>query len=406
MSGVQEDQQDDTYLLKANAVLQVHKSHLSRIEDFLSTFQPSNQVKIISREKSASKTCSLMFLSVNDIKDFAERLTKMKFVYQALNKSYVLLSSKSLLGSIEDKTSGKLLQLLQKERDNDNASKSSKMVVKIDTFPPKIQRTAVINLLEELDTNNIPPEELDISPTNYTHTLSIIQVRKEEKGVSASYLIGIAPVEHTIPTIHKIKDSNDDVCRAYYKLAEAFQRYKSCHESNDWPFHNTSAGSKRKNTPILGIDCGAAPGGWTKYLIEQTACDEVYSIDPGKLSGHVLSIPNVTHLQMTGQNAIPNLSEVLTKRDGLVSIWVSDMCVHEVSKQVDMFLLAKSSGLFQANAAFVLTIKCNVGHAKERFDELTEREVVRLKEAGAYDVLVLHLFSNRIGERTVIGYIK
>lgn len=83
------------------------------------------------------------------------------------------------------------------------------------------------------------------------------------------------------------------------------------------------------------------------------------------------------------------------------------MCIHDVEKQVDMFLRAKAEGLFRLDqVAFVLTIKCNIGHAKERFDELTAKEVARLVEAGGYDLVTLHLFSNRIGERTVMGFIK
>lgn len=396
--------QDTAELIEANVVLQVHKSHFSRMEDFISdTF---TQVKIIATVKSASKTCSLMFLSVDDINAFSFHLGKLKFVYQALNKSYVLTSSKSLLHLSDDKTIGcRLRQVLQNERAR-GSTPSSNMVVKIDAFPPKNQSIVVTSILEDLEKSNIPHDQLDISPKNHTHTLSIIQFTKEQNDVCAFYLVGVAPFEYTIPLVHKAKDTNDDVCRAYYKLAEAFERYRHCHKSNGWPFRNISSGTKRKKSPILGIDCGAAPGGWTKYLIESAACDEVYSIDPGKLSESIITHPNVTHLQMTGQEALPKLSQVLTKRGALISIWVSDMCVHEVSKQVDMFLLAKSRGLFETNAAFVLTIKCNVGHAKERFNELTQKEVDRLKVAGAYDIMVVHLFSNRKGERTVVGFIK
>jgi hypothetical protein len=361
-------------------------------------------VEIVSTERSASKTCSLMFLSIKDVKAFSERLTKLPFVFQALNKSYVLISSRSCLDSIDEKTiGGRLRALLQREREN----AQSRMVVKVDAFPPKIQRTVVTSLLEDLEKNQVPQEELDIAPKNHTHTLSIIQSKLHG---SVSFLIGMTPAECSIPTMatKNERTTNDDVCRAYYKLAEAFDRYQSQND-NCWPFHNIAAGSKRKNTadvPIVGVDCGAAPGGWTKYLIESSGCDEVYSIDPGSLSDSVLSLPNVHHLQMTGQEAMPELKNTLTKRKMLVSIWVSDMCVHEVSKQVDMLLLAKSSGIFHNNVAFVLTIKCNVGHSETRFEELTNREVDRLKEAGTYDMMVVHLFSNRIGERTVIGCIK
>jgi hypothetical protein len=352
------------------------------------------------KKSTVSKTCSLLFLYVEDVLAFSERLGKSQFIYQGLNKSYSMLSNRNLLCcSYGDISIGVILKDLLL---NGNVEKApSQMVIKIDTFPPKIQRTVISSLNECLEKCNISQEILDISPKGHTHTLSIIQLEKEQL---QPLLVGIAPVEYAIPALHKFKDTTkDDICRAYHKLAEAFQRYQDYYNCNGWPFHNSA---KRKASTTLGVDCGAAPGGWTKYLIEQTACDEVFSIDPGKLADSILSLSNVIHLQMNAQDAIPKLGTLLAERDALISIWVSDMCVHEITKQVDVFLAAKSQGIFQPGAAFVLTIKCNVGHAKERFDELTEKEVNRIKEEGAYDVAVVHLFSNRIGERTVIGYIK
>jgi 23S rRNA C2498 (ribose-2'-O)-methylase RlmM len=347
---------------------------------------------------------------------FLESLTAYKFVLQGLNKIYVLTSKQIVIsGFIEDKDDdigNALIHVLQSIESKNTESPS--VVVKIETFPSKIQCRTVSRVTAALGEKSIPEKELDIAPYNHTHTLSIIQTdapscvgKKKTKTTTPCYLVGISSVECTIPPIHNTKAvTNDDVCRAYHKLSEAFERYRGCHKSKDWPFRDFHVGSKRKNSPRFGVDCGAAPGGWTKYLVEQTDCDEVFSIDPGKMSDSVLSLPNVHHLQMTGEAALPLLHDMLNRRDALISIWVSDMCVHEVSKQVDIFLRAKNTGTLQSNAAFVLTIKCNIGHAKERFNELTRIEVNRLKEAGAKDLMVLHLFSNRIGERTVIGVIK
>lgn len=393
--------------LSANVVLQVHKSHLHQMVDFLShTFQ--DELDIIATNKcTASKTCSLVFVRARNEGSFFKRLAKFSFVFQGLNKIYVVSSNQSFMsGSIDNKDFGEsLVEILQSVKNN--VASIAKTVFKVETFPPKVQQRIVSILTAALDERSISENELDIAPTNHTHTLSLIQIntsiddgKKYEKPL---FLIGTSLAE-CIPPIHKAREptNNDDICRAYNKLSEAFERYRTTSENKDWPL-SVDAGSKRKKSTLLGVDCGAAPGGWTKYLIEQTPCTEVYSIDPGKLSEFVLSIPSVHHLQMTGEMAIPHLSEVLKARDSLISIWVSDMCVHELAQQVDMFLRAKKAGIFQSNAGFVLTIKCNIGHAKERYDELTENEVKRLKETGAKDLMVLHLFSNRMGERTVIG---
>ncbi|KAL7469675.1 hypothetical protein ACHAXS_009929 [Conticribra weissflogii] len=240
----------------------------------------------------------------------------------------------------------------------------------------------------------------------------------------------MAPVTESAPSFPPPYDSmGDDVCRAYFKLKEAFERYTlspndkshtsttktiSCGKKTfDWPFPRLAAGSKRKSTrqtQIIGVDCGSAPGGWTKYLMERTACTEIFSIDPGEMAESISSLSGVHHLKMTAAEAIPEIAEKLAPRQKCddnygVAIWVSDMCVHELTKQVDIFLLAKNAGIFCPGMAFVLTIKCNVGHAKERFDEITRKEVERLEYVGAYGLKTFHLFSNRNGERTVMGFI-
>jgi hypothetical protein len=57
--------------------------------------------------------------------------------------------------------------------------------------------------------------------------------------------------------------------------------------------------------------------------------------------------------------------------------------------------------------AFVLTLKfCNAGHGRGRYDEYAEVKARRSRVAGAYGVKVLHLFSNRLSERTLVGFMK
>jgi hypothetical protein len=140
--------------------------------------------------------------------------------------------------------------------------------------------------------------------------------------------------------------------------------------------------------------------------MEQTACDEVYAIDPGDMDASVLALSNVHHMKMTAAKAIPELRNMLAKRDAKISLWVGDMCTHDISQQVDLFRTAYDQGMFVlGNAAFVLTIKCNKGHGRERFDLLVEEETSRLRNMGAYGMSTFHLFSNRIGERTIAGFI-
>ena len=104
-----------------------------------------------------------------------------------------------------------------------------------------------------------------------------------------TYLVGLASFEHTVPPFHPNTAAND-ICCAFFKLKEAFERYRQLEKQ--WPTSGDAplfplpivAGAKRKidsATPFIAVDCGAAPGGWTKYL--HTVCDEVYAIDPGDM---------------------------------------------------------------------------------------------------------------------------
>jgi len=443
---------DDTEI-NANLVLQVNRSHLERMADFLmchcledgdvgGDVNTKNNIRILVTKKStASKSCSLIFLhAVNGLAFITHMTKRHEFVLLGLNKVYAIPEGegsiirgrfastvKSLDGecdvkSIDQYLFDKLMRFRtqqQRARCESNAHSNPtidrSVVVKVDVFPSKLQHHVISILTELLDDNSIPEAELDISPTNYTHTLSIVQIDDAETSKTMTirtFLVGIAPTDQSTHTaIYPHYLQNSDICRAYYKLSEVFERYRRQTNNPSFPFSNTMielVGSKRKQsatTPRLAVDCGSAPGGWTKYLIEQTACDEVYAIDPGDMDASVLAIPNVHYMKMTAVRAIPQLHEILAKRDTKIALWVSDMCVHDIPQQVDMFKSAYDEGIFEKNAAFVLTIKCNKGHGRERFDMLVEQEASRLRKMGAYRMMTFHLFSNRIGERTIAGFI-
>jgi predicted rRNA methylase YqxC with S4 and FtsJ domains len=180
-----------------------------------------------------------------------------------------------------------------------------------------------------------------------------------------------------------------NVPRAYYKLQEAFERFFGDTEDYD------CSGSLLKNK--VALDCGAAPGGWTLYLMEQ-GCHKVYSIDPGNLYPSVLRIVGVEHFQMKLQDAL-----LILPRNS-IDIFVSDMCLHEMEAHVDMLLEAKPL-LLKPNTLFVMTLKCVAGHLDSSCDSQVQKQVSRLDQV-AYGVKTMHLFVNRRRERTVMGYLR
>lgn len=203
--------------------------------------------------------------------------------------------------------------------------------VKLDVYPASLQSLVVSNITALLDGHDIPESVLDISPSNQTHNLSIVQIDTAEeinknkstndgKLGSGTFLIGMASCEQTVSPISNPINNPDDICRAYYKLSEVFERY----QPNGFQLKNRKGGTNSQR-PIIAVDCGSAPGGWTKYIIEQTECEEVYSIDPGELAESISSMPNVHHMKMTAEKAIPILRDNLSQSNASIALWVSDM---------------------------------------------------------------------------------
>lgn len=54
----------------------------------------------------------------------------------------------------------------------------------------------------------------------------------------------------------------------------------------------------------VAVDCGAAPGGWTKFLIER-GCQKVYAVDPGDMEKGLTADRRVVHLRMSARDALP-----------------------------------------------------------------------------------------------------
>ncbi len=105
----------------------------------------------------------------------------------------------------------------------------------------------------------------------------------------------------------------------------------------------------------MAIDCGSAPGGWTKYLSKRTDLNAIYAVNPGEMDAWVLSLPNVRHLRMMLADAILHLRNVLSSTRGSgrgggvdgarVALLVSNTCMHEPTGQVEALLRFCESGI-------------------------------------------------------------
>jgi len=110
-------------------------------------------------------------------------------------------------------------------------------------------------------------------------------------------------------------------------------------------------------------------------------------------------------MKMKIQDAIPLLKSQINNYDRKkINVFVSDACLHSMSAQADFLLEAKEQGILSEDVFFVLTLKCTVGHGKAAFDAQVDKVVSSLKgRANVRDLSIYHLFTNRSGERTIVG---
>lgn len=430
----------------ANCILQVQHTHLDRLMNYLqheqnnwsddnnSISNDSTSCKVLGTASASSKNISLLFLNcVDPIKVTRMLNSKSELLARAINQSYIVKSGQLLEGDlVSEEGCNEFAKIIyQTIRSSQQQGRNDKrdVALRMKVFPPKFQSRllqsfdAIIDANVNNESGKLP--SISINPKEFTHILSIVEVYQSQgrgwmnndvKNTNL-YMMGLAEaslVEDVVDTNNSIttttskadnessnnhrNDAAVEVCRAYYKLKEAIETYGVNNNLHQDLYRSVTA-----------LDCGSAPGGWTKYLIEHFHCSKVYSIDPGLLAPSVLNIKETHHVQMKIQDAVPLLLKKDEEDGGAarVKIWVSDMCLHNMEAQVDLLLMAKESGLLASNAFFVLTLKCIVGHSKGAYDAQVKKTVDKLFDSSKVEnVETFHLFSNRSGERTVMGYIN
>ena len=495
---IKEYRERSAAISSANVICQVHSSHLDRLQQYA---LKRYGVSLVS-SFSAQKGTSLLFLKVDDLVEnlsdnlsdgddylecFSRSLWDTWFVAPNLNRITLLNDSTKVdttkinlhhfEGNIRKGVVPAIFRSLSE-------IESETVSLRVAIFPPKLQRVLLEGLEDynqtRMDDENDCCKNMDIqfSPGNPTHTISIVQVHPgvvvtpKSKGDNDKSLYAIGRLE-TVPQtrkrslsedsningdnkyrfqqqrtsqvpqhIQKPTDENDNsktlaynsnlkaisssttpqddnaigsedeksISRAYWKLQEAWERYK-------YEPPSLFEGISSDGETMWALDCGAAPGGWTKFLFRPGIVDRIYAVDPGKLANEVAhgldeanqsEFPIVRHVDKTIQKALADLASELKqskdRENPFLDIWVSDMCVKDMNGQIDCFLQARSEGVVGPGTFFVLTLKCILGYSATAFDQQTEEQVKRL-EGISRDTHVVHLFSNRSSERTVIGYL-
>lgn len=86
--------------------------------------------------------------------------------------------------------------------------------------------------------------------------------------------------------MHRFKKSEDSISRAEFKLLEALAVFNVDLSKAD-----------------SALDLGAAPGGWSKVLLERGL--KVTAVDPALLSASILNHPNLTHIKDVAERLKP-----------------------------------------------------------------------------------------------------
>jgi len=422
-----------------NMVLQVHSSHLDRTIQYIADFEkeknnhPTDVPEYIGSSSSKSRNISLVFIrikvstgegNVDDARNYWHRhfVGNPVFARFGINKSFAVdrLVRVPPAEQEEDKRANLLVNTALDILEKNSKDYNNDIILKAQAFPPKqdnLQHRIVASLERQIgeiqSSPNTEPKypnlqkfPLTMATTDFTHLFSSVQVfnpRTREKNTNSTdkctvdelFMVGVPLMPDAIvDASEKVEkdDENDEICRAYLKLKEVMDNYR-----RDEPKESLSLDGKD------AFDCGSSPGGWTKYLLQDEGCKTVFSCDPGALHESVTAIQGTRYLKMRGTDAIDLLREEGCTN---VSLWVSDMCLVDPKQQVDHLVEAKQKGILAGNAFFVLTLKFNTGHSKDTFDRFACQELERLKEMVKVEsVQTYHLFSNRKGERTLIGWL-
>uniref|UniRef100_A0A7S4QYH7 RRM domain-containing protein n=1 Tax=Ditylum brightwellii TaxID=49249 RepID=A0A7S4QYH7_9STRA len=378
----------------STTLLHVQKSHVHRVMSFLEF----HNIKVTGHYVCGGVAIVGVQEEEDGLQSFLQKLEPRIPIFQcAIQKMYNVNPTQMVLEEGEEETAyQKVAQLLKKLKENTTTTTR----VRFNTFPSSIAQE-LISYLE----HNYPQLLHLLAPTSCTHILHAVKIPTTLRN-SHLWCMGMDQVTTAASDSSQKIENNNLICRAQSKLQEAYARY-------NYALPDATNG-------LIAVDCGAAPGGWTQFLAMTVQCKRIYSIDPGELDPIIFNTHHgdervVQHLQIKVEDAMSEILQLEKECGGnqkspMVDIWVSDMCLHQMSEQVDLMLQAKEVGIIGEGTFFVLTLKCNMGHSREAFDEQVATQCDRLLSLGnsggvVRDLQTIHLFSNRGGERTILGYL-
>ena len=192
--------------------------------------------------------------------------------------------------------------------------------------------------------------------------------------------------------------------RAELKIAEALQLL-----SLEDSLHLFQSG------PLLVVDVGAAPGGWTGFLARQSPHVSVLAVDPGLLESSVSSLPNVSHLACKAEKLSSDNGRLLDQEaTALVgSDWSSRLRCIVCDANLDIRdtlreLVLPLATFLPARGILIVTLKLGRRVGVEGIERKVNSALDLLSAAGfpADQTKVEWLFGNSKNERTIFAIKK
>ena len=260
------------------------------------------------------------------------------------------------------------------------------------------------------------PASVELHPKAFTRILHVVALPGGRFG------FGTVPA-HWHPTTLPGRRPQDakpkHASRAFYKMREAAERWPALTRGLGPPTPPPAAGSSARplrkrprqgdaadggvddRTRVGGaaLDLGAAPGGWTEWLVTDGRAEVCVAVDPGALSQVVGKMRGVTHLREKAEVAMESgrLAEAAAVCGG-IDLVVSDM---NMDPRAASRLVESVAPVLKDDAMLLLTLKMvKRGAAAGRSLEAEARKALE----GHWVVgEVRQLFSNGRHERTLVA---
>ncbi|KAK8814299.1 hypothetical protein WA158_008161 [Blastocystis sp. Blastoise] len=335
-------QKEKEIIENANIAFQTTASHVKRFEEYIQ--ESTSGLKYVGTIRfGTNRKCEHLIFgrAINPREEF-ENYSKDENIARTLRRIYII---DKFVNTIED-----LWKDLSVYYEKQVIDDHKKIGVRIQAMPQQFQ--------QDLFTMEIPVSSIELKANEFDSLLHI-------------YLF-----------VGRLADQVYDeqlISRAYYKIKEASSRTHLLFIPN-----------------TVAVDLGAAPGGWSKFLVDQGLY--VYSIDPSPLSPILSSSSHVTHIPETIEQCFPLLEQQNVHINGCL---VCDINTGP-SKAVEYIYLFQNH--MENGAYLIFTFKNFVGT-----EDAYEKEIPAVIEklnifCHNNDGRMIHLFANGIKERTYINH--